>query len=86
MVLEEAAACGLPIISTPVGIAEELQVDGVEIVPIGNIDKLVETMSVMIDNLGKIDIEKIKEKAEKYSFDKVGSQFVEIYNGSRKHR
>lgn len=80
VVLEEAAACGLPIISTPVGIAEELHVDGVEIVPIGNIDKLVETMSVMIDNSEKYDRDKIREKAKKYSFDKIGHQLVEIYS------
>ena len=79
VVLEEAAACGLPIISTPVGIAEELQTDGVQIIPVGDVDKLAEAMSAMIDNAHKFDKEKIKAKAEKYSFDKVGSQLVEIY-------
>ena len=80
VVLEEAAACGLPIISTPVGIAEELQVRGVEIVPVGDVDKLVEAMSAMIDNVDKFDKEKIKAKATQYSFDKVGRKLVEIYN------
>ena len=79
VVLEEAVACGLPIISTPVGIAEELQVRGVEILPVGDVDKLVEAMSAMIDNVDKFDKEKIKAKATQYSFDKVGSQLVKIY-------
>ena len=79
VVLEEAVACGLPIISTPVGIAEELQVRGVEILLVGDVDKLVEAMSAMIDNVDKFDKEKIKAKATQYSFDKVGSQLVKIY-------
>ena len=66
VVLEEAAACGLPIISTPVGIAEELIDDTTgAIVPVKDIKSLVEAMSVMIDNVGKYDSKKIREKAEK---------------------
>jgi len=80
VVLEEAVACGLPIISTPVGIAEELQTDGVQILPVGNVNKLAEAMSAMIDNVNKFDKEKIKAKAIQYSFDKVGRKLVEIYN------
>ena len=80
VVLEEAAACGLPIISTPVGIAEELIDDTTgAIVPVKDIKSLVEAMSAMIDNVGKYDSNKIREKAEKYSFDRVGRQLVEIY-------
>ena len=80
VVLEEAAACGLPIISTPVGIAEELIDDTTgAIVPVKDIKSLVEAMSAMIDNVGKYDSKKIREKAEKYSFDRVGRQLVEIY-------
>lgn len=80
VVLEEAAACGLPIISTPVGVAEEL-IDNTTgtIVPVKNIKSLVEAMSAMIDNAEKYDSNKIKELAAKYSFDRVGHQFVEIY-------
>ena len=80
VVLEEAAACGLPIISTLVGIAEELIDDTTgAIVPVKDIKSLVEAMSAMIDNVGKYDSNKIREKAEKYSFDRVGRQLVEIY-------
>ena len=80
VVLEEAAACGLSIISTPVGIAEELIDDTTgAIVPVKDIKSLVEAMSAMIDNVGKYDSKKIREKAEKYSFDRVGRQLVEIY-------
>ena len=80
VVLEEAAACGLPIISTPVGIAEELIDDTTgAIVPVKDIKSLVEAMSAMIDNVGKYDSNKIRDKAEKYSFDRVGRQLVEIY-------
>ena len=92
VVLEEAVACGLPIISTPVGIAEELQIAdcGLQItdencgfcVPIGDVDKFVEAMSAMIDNRDKYDSNKIKEKAEIYSFDKVGQLLVDIYRSS----
>ena len=80
VVLEEAAACGLPIISTPVGIAEELIDDTTgAIVPVKDIKSLVEAMSAMIDNVGKYDSNKIRDKAEKYSFDRVGRQLVDIY-------
>ena len=80
VVLEEAAACGLPIISTPVGIAEELIDDTTgAIVPVKDIKSLVEAMSAMIDNVGKYDSKKIREKSEKYNFDRVGRQLVEIY-------
>ena len=80
VVLEEAAACGLPIISTPVGVAEELidETTGV-IVPVKDVNSLVEAMSAMIDNAKKYDSIKIKERAAKYSFDRVGHQLVEIY-------
>ena len=89
VVLEEAAACGLPIISTPVGIAEELQItdyrlqitegDSGLLVPIGEVNSLTKAMSAMIDNAKKYDSIKIKERAEKYSFDRVGHQLIEIY-------
>ena len=80
VVLEEAAACGLPIISTPVGIAEELidETTGI-IVPVKDVKSLVEAMSAMIDNAKKYDSIKIKERAAKYSFDRVGHQLIEIY-------
>ena len=85
VVLEEAAACGLPIISTPVGIAEELidETTG-HIVPAKNIKSLVKAMSDMIDNSKKYDKNKIREKAKKYSFDKIGSQLIEIYSDAIK--
>ena len=89
VVLEEAAACGLPIISTPVGIAEELQItdyrlqitegDSGLLVPIGEVNSLTKAMSAMIDNAKKYDSTKIKERAAKYSFDRVGYQLIEIY-------
>ena len=80
VVLEEAAACGMPIISTPVGIAEELidETTGI-IVPVKDVNSLVEAMSAMIDNAKKYDSIKIKERAAKYSFDRVGHQLIEIY-------
>ena len=85
VVLEEAAACGLPIISTPVGIAEELidETTG-HIVPTKNIKSLVDAMSDMIDNSKKYDKNKIREKAKKYSFDKIGSQLIEVYSDAIK--
>ena len=80
VVLEEAAACRLPIISTPVGVAEELidETTGI-IVPVKDVNSLVEAMSAMIDNAKKYDSIKIKELAAKYSFDRVGHQLIEIY-------
>ena len=80
VVLEEAVACGLPIISTPVGIAEEVvDYESGVIVPIGDVKKLADAMSAMIDNNNQYDSNKIRAKADKYSSDKVGSQLVEIY-------
>ena len=85
VVLEEAAACGLPIISTPVGIAEEIinsqqSTDSCGmLVPVGDVTGLVSAMSAMIDNAEKFDKNKIKAQAAKYSFDVVGRQLVGIY-------
>ena len=93
VVLEEAAACGLPIISTPVGIAEEIingqqsTVNGQQstescgmLVPVGDVTALMSAMSAMIDKAGKYDKDKMRTQAQKYSFDRVGCTLVEIYN------
>ena len=81
VVLEEAVACGMPIISTPVGIAEELidETTGI-MVPVKDVKSLVAAMSSMIDNAEKYDSIKIKERATQYSFDEIGHKLVEIYN------
>ena len=49
------------------------------IVPVGNAKKLADAMSAMIDSIDKYDSSKIRAKADKYSFDKVGSRLVDIY-------
>lgn len=52
VVLQEALVAGLPIISTPVGIAPEYT-DHIELIETGNPDMLAEAMSRFIDNPAK---------------------------------
>lgn len=66
VVLQEALATGLPIISTPVGIAPEFT-EHIELVEVGNSRMLADTMSQFIDNPkrhyeGITDFNKVSEK------------------------
>lgn len=80
VVLSEAAACGLPIISTKVGIAEKIVYRyGGLLVNAGDTDSLADAMRSMIDNAVTYDPNYIRSNSRKYSFDAVGRQFVEVY-------
>lgn len=87
LVVIEAMSCGKPIVTTPVGIIKELMeenIQGIEIVPIGDIEKLANGILKMLslDDHEKIKISKenrdIIEK--RYSLDHWSDQIIGVYN------
>ena len=80
VVLEESMAVGCPIISSPVGIAiKEVDEETGMIVPRGDEGALAEAMERMMERSGEYDREHIRQKAEKYTYAKVGAELCGIY-------
>jgi len=81
-VISEAHCCGLPVISTDVGGIKEMIDDsnGLLIKPKDE-DSLYRSMLYMLDNYINYNYLKIREDAiSKYSYEKIGRRFFEIYN------
>ena len=76
VVLAEAAAAGLLILSTPVGIAEET---ADLIVPPQNDQALAEAMGHMLDHHNEYNRAAIRQAGKKYSYEAVGKQLVSVY-------
>lgn len=76
----EAMACGLPVLSTPVGeTAERMKEHGVgQFVPVKNYDEWVSIIEKAIDNLPRsLDIQPARKA---YHWEYVARQFVNIYH------
>lgn len=67
LVLAEAWACGIPVISTPVGIAEGMDKKLGTLVPIGDEDALAEAMAQMMEKRALFDSEWIRDYANRFS-------------------
>ena len=80
-VISEALCIGLPVISSDVGGVNEMIDDSNGVLIVSKDEKtLCNKMSYMIDNYIKYDTLNIRKNAiEKYSYDKVGQQFINIY-------
>ena len=76
VVLAEAAAAGLLILSTPVGIAEET---ADLIVPPQNDQAMAEAMGHMLDHHNEYNRAAIRQAGKKYSYEAVGKQLVSVY-------
>lgn len=79
MSLIEVAFCGLPVVSTRVGIADEITEHLAE--P-GNAEALAENIISVTDNLGiekEKALQKIQELIEKFSLSKSVNSFIELY-------
>ena len=83
VVINEALACGLPIIATKVGgITEYInESNGILINP-GNEKQLVDTLYKVIYNPPKFDNETIRQTALQFSYQAVGKLINRIYNDS----
>ncbi len=81
-VVLEALCCGLPVVSSHVGgVAEVIDETNGLLVESENIEELVNALQKMIDNYEFYDKEAIAKRAVKaFNYDKVGSQYVAIYN------
>lgn len=80
IVLAEAWACGIPTISTPVGIAKNLPSEIGLLVEDGNTEALAVAMTKMIKRQVEFDAETIHAYAEKYSEKEVLSNYSAIIN------
>lgn len=83
VVLEESLACGVPIVSTPVGIAPDVidEKTGV-LVSYRDVEELSNRLDLMLDNCKEYDVEYIKAKSQIFSFANVGQTFVEQYSSA----
>ncbi|MCQ2309482.1 MAG: glycosyltransferase [Bacteroidales bacterium] len=80
VVILEALACGLPVVSTNVGgISEMIDENCGILVPAKDTEKLADAMQTMISNLN-YDINSLRNKIlDKYSYEAVGKFLNEIY-------
>jgi len=81
VVIAEAMACGLPVIVTRVGgLANNLSPKHGIVINAVNETALTNSMNQMINNISNYNKEEIASFAEKFSFEKVGKSFFNIYN------
>jgi glycosyltransferase involved in cell wall biosynthesis len=82
VVILEALACGLPVLSTDVGgIAEHLNGERGLLTEAGNEDAFVEKLNKMLSDYIKYDAEKIREYAvNNFSNKVIGDSFSQIYS------
>lgn len=76
----ESWATGTPVISTSVGIIPDCMTDSNGIlVAMEDENDLCEKMSWMIDNHAQFDTEKIRQTAQRYTYNSVGKRLYDIY-------
>lgn len=85
IVLAEAMACGLPVITTDAGGCAEVVQNDFFVVPIRNSDLLTSKMSY-ICNLPKPERQRISDKnrilAHKFDLERIWNQWEQIYRSS----
>jgi len=80
VVISESLALGVPVISTDVGgIREMISKESGILLPMKDEKKLTESINFVLDNFEKYDAEKIRNEAQKYSYQNVGKKMYEIY-------
>ena len=87
LVIAEAMSCGKPVVTTPVGIIQELMqenIRGLEIVPIGDTKKLAKGIIKMLslDDNEKSQIAKENRTIieQRYSLNRWSEQIINVYN------
>lgn len=80
-VISEALVSGLPVLTSKAGgTAEMINDENGIVVPPKNNKILLEKLNYMLDNLANYNCKEISEKGiEKYSYEAVGKQFLDIY-------
>ncbi len=81
VVINEAFACGLPVLSTNVGgISEHLSQERGRLIEPGQPQQLFEQINWMLDHSAEFDSSEIKKYAqEHFSMDAVGRQLSKVY-------
>ncbi len=80
VVLSESLAIGLPIITTPVGIASQIiYPETGRLVEIRNEKQLTATMSWIIDHATEFNADTIRQYGHVYSYEAVGKHLYKIY-------
>lgn len=83
VVLSEALAVGLPIVTSNVGFVPEVITPDVgRIVNVGDEAQLAQTMSWMIDNSYTFNRDTIRQHGHAYSYETVGKRLVAIYQAA----
>lgn len=85
-VIVEALSFGLPIVSTncqggPTFILENGKYG--DLVPIGNSQAMADSVIYRLNNLGEIDKQKLKDRANDFSIEKIGREYLEIITSIR---
>lgn len=80
-VIAEALVCGMPVLTSKAGgTAEMVDKSNGIVIPAANNKVLLNELNTMLDNLSTYNKTAIAENAvEKYSYESVGKQFLEIY-------
>ena len=81
IVIIEALSCGLPIISTNVGVVKEIYSKSIgELVEINNTNELTNAMKHVFDNYSSYNPQTIRDYAiNNFSYENIGDQFNELY-------
>jgi glycosyltransferase involved in cell wall biosynthesis len=82
-VISEAHASGMVVIGTDVGgVSEMIDSENGIVIKAKDEEQLYEALNRLMDNLSKFNAKKISQKAvERYSYQSVAAQFLEIYSG-----
>lgn len=85
VVFEEAMACGKPIVSTKVGILQELfeksnrNAFGIVVEDNTNISSFANAIDEMLNNLSSFDSNTIRQYAKAFQYDTIGKELNDIY-------
>ena len=76
----EALACGVPVITTPVGGLATLVRPGKDGLLVSNIEELVEAMARIVAG-ARFHVSDILASVQEYDWSRVGSQLLDVYRG-----
>lgn len=82
VIFSEAFACGRPVVSTPVGMMQEMTNEVGRIVLIKDEQELLNAVNFMLDNFQLFDEKVIQSFAQKFTYSSIAEKLVGIYNNA----